>query len=347
MITGVARKTEKQYRALETDSSSSLKDFATDRRKYFKKYLLGEIVEDLDDNQSVKIGNIVDCLKFTPQEWDSKFYMSECQEPPTGLMEEFVKNLVIISKEKSEDGVVTASFEDIMKGAYLRTPFKRDKFETIVTKFVGSDAEKFYREKLRGEGKIIACMQDIDNAQKVIEGLDESPYVGPIINREDGGGIEMFKQLQIEDYELDGLLLKSMLDIVEVDHNEKCVQGYDLKVTYAVEDFYRGYYLKRKAYIQMYVYFKALVTWRDKNFRGYRVGIPQFIVADSINYYAPLIYKLDEQDVINAYEGFEEGGRKYEGVKDVVANLLFAKENDIWNISRINYLNEGIANLRG
>ena len=39
MIQGTA-KTEAQYRAIYLDSSSSLKDFSTDRRKYHKKYIL-------------------------------------------------------------------------------------------------------------------------------------------------------------------------------------------------------------------------------------------------------------------------------------------------------------------
>ncbi len=38
-------KTEAQYRAVVMDSSSSLKEFSTNRRKYYKKYILNEKVE--------------------------------------------------------------------------------------------------------------------------------------------------------------------------------------------------------------------------------------------------------------------------------------------------------------
>lgn len=34
--------TEANYRAKSIDSSSSLKDFSMDRRKYYKKHILGE-----------------------------------------------------------------------------------------------------------------------------------------------------------------------------------------------------------------------------------------------------------------------------------------------------------------
>jgi len=47
MIQGQS-KTEANYRAIQTDSSSSLKEFSIDRKKYHKKYVLGERVEDKD-----------------------------------------------------------------------------------------------------------------------------------------------------------------------------------------------------------------------------------------------------------------------------------------------------------
>jgi len=48
---GGKSKTEAQYRAIEMDSSSSLKEFAQNRRKYYKKYVLGEKVEE-DENKA-------------------------------------------------------------------------------------------------------------------------------------------------------------------------------------------------------------------------------------------------------------------------------------------------------
>jgi len=43
MIQGTV-KTEAQYRAIYLDSSSSLKDFSMDRKKYHKKYILNEVM---------------------------------------------------------------------------------------------------------------------------------------------------------------------------------------------------------------------------------------------------------------------------------------------------------------
>ena len=46
-------KTEAQYRAVVMDSSSSLKEFSMNRRKYHKKYVLNESVEEEDSKACV------------------------------------------------------------------------------------------------------------------------------------------------------------------------------------------------------------------------------------------------------------------------------------------------------
>ena len=60
MIEG-KNKTEAHYRAIELDSSSSLKDFSMDRKKYFKKYILGDSVEE-KENQAANMGKLVETL---------------------------------------------------------------------------------------------------------------------------------------------------------------------------------------------------------------------------------------------------------------------------------------------
>ena len=74
MIKGQA-KTEAVYRAILLDSSSSLKEFSMDRKKYYNKYYLGKNVED-KDSQAAIMGRIVETLLMEPDEFDKRFYMS-------------------------------------------------------------------------------------------------------------------------------------------------------------------------------------------------------------------------------------------------------------------------------
>jgi hypothetical protein len=74
------------------DSSSSLKEFSTNRRKYYKKYILNENVEE-EDNKASVTGRVVETLLLEPEEFDNRFYMSTCASAPTGLMLDFVTAL--------------------------------------------------------------------------------------------------------------------------------------------------------------------------------------------------------------------------------------------------------------
>jgi hypothetical protein len=50
--------------------------------------------------------------------------------------------------------------------------------------------------------------------------------------------------------------------------------------------------------------------------------------------------------MLEAYVGFEHKGRLYPGVKQLIADLQWAIENDVWNISRENYLSNGLVKLK-
>ena len=83
---------EKEYRSIPLDSSSSLKMFNEDRKKYKKRYVdLTPVSEDR--NQSVIVGNLVDCLLLEPEEFENKFHMSTVVKVPEGLMGAFVNSL--------------------------------------------------------------------------------------------------------------------------------------------------------------------------------------------------------------------------------------------------------------
>lgn len=349
MIAGKT-KTEATYRAKQLDSSSSLKDFSMDRKKYYRKYILNEDVED-KDSQAAVIGRIVETLLLEPTEFDNRFYMSACASAPTGLMLAFVEALYKHSMEATdESGKVNRTFEDLAKDAYADSGFKI-KFDAVISKFVGSDAEIYYNEmrKVRAGGLTVVTAEDVNNAESIVQELRINKVTSEVVNLVSSARWEVVNQFQVEHYEISGMQFKSMMDKVIVDHEAKTVQVYDLKCVWAVESFYEEYYLYRRAYIQAYLYWKALdILTHDKNHKwyGYEALCPKFIVCDSSNYYNPLIYQLCGNDLADAYEGFEHKGRIYPGVFTIIQDLKWALENDVWNISKANHESNGIVNIK-
>lgn len=350
MIKG-APKTEAQYRAVRMDSSSSLKEFSQDRKKYYKRYFLGEKVED-KDSAAANMGRIVETLLMEPHLFDEKFYMSSCATTPTGLMLDFVEALYRHTRDATdESGVITRVFTDILQDAYKDSGFKI-KYEAVISKFIGSDAEIYYNEirKVRSKNLTVVNTMEISIAEKIVEQLRINSTTAPIVNLINSSRYEVIDQMQVEGYTIDGHKFKSMLDKVVIDHKEKTIQPYDLKCTWSVENFYEEYYLYRRAYIQAYLYYRAmflLVSDTASPCHGYKVEYLKFIVCDSTNYYQPLIYTLDDDDMNDAYKGFVHKGRTYPGVKDLIAALTWCIQTNTWNISHKNYLSNGIVNIKG
>jgi len=352
MIKGVNKtKEEANYRAIPLDSASSLKDFSMDRRKYYKKHYLREKVEE-KENLATNMGKLVETLLLEQEEFDNRFYMSSCVSAPTGLMLEFVEALYKITDAAIDGfGNIARPMEELVDEAYKASGFKISK-EQVVSKFLGSSAEIYYREirEVRSKNLIVVTSQDVTNAERIVEELQSNEFTKDIINRVSDYRYTVLNQLKIDGYYVDGHKFKSMLDKVIVDHEKKLIHIYDLKCVWSVENFYGDYYLYRRAYIQGYLYWQAVI-WIAVNdekypWKDYVVEIPQFIVCDSINYYSPLIYKMSAVDLAEAYAGFIFNDKIYPGVKTLIKDLAWAQENDIWSISRINYENRGLVNIK-
>lgn len=344
MIKGKS-KTETTYRELNLDSYTSLKDFSFDRKKYYRKYVLNEVVEE-DDSKASLMGKLVETLLMEEEEFDNRFFMSSCAKAPTGLMLEFVEALYRHTKAATdENDNVTKDFSELAELAYKDSGFKI-KLQAVIDKFKDSDNEIYYKEirTVRSKGLSVVTVDDVKNAEKNVEDLRTNPITADIVNLVNSDRYEILNQFQIEDYQVDGLHLKSMLDKVIVDHKTQMIDFYDLKCVWAVENFFEEYYLYRRAYIQARLYMEALKSLTGSQHHPwyrYHVKEPKFIVCDSTGYYSPLIYEVDNQSLSKAYYGFNYRGKEYPGVQKIIKDLQWAVQNDKWNISRQNYIANG------
>jgi len=352
MICGnIKIKTEKEYRNTLLDSSSSLKTFSLDRRKYYKIYIEGEKEKDQDETKASTMGRIVEVLLLEPDTFDDKFFMSACLGAPTGLMGSFIEALYAATADNTlEDGSVTKSFEELSRLAYAQSEFKIT-YEAVIKRFLGSDAEIYYDEirRVRSLGLTVVTAKEVTNAEKIVEDLKTNQFTRDIVNRTDSTRYTILNQCKIENFNVDGHLCKAMIDRVEIDHKNKTIQPDDLKCVWSVENFYSEYYLYRLAFIQAYIYYKAcesLTLHEGEKYYGYQVLPTRFIVCDSIGYYNPLVYTLSIEDIKDAYEGFEYKGRSYTGVKEIIEDLNWAYTNNIWGISRKNCLKNGLLNIK-
>lgn len=333
MITGKKR-SEKEYRRLDILSGSDLKVFATeDRRVFFKKCILKD-KGDEENSRPSKIGALCHCLLLEPSEFDNKFFMSLCNEPPTGNMKKFVDSLYKHTiANTDESGEVQLEFSDLADLAYIDSGYKT-KLETVLGNFKDKEPELYYRE-LRAcgtTGKELICTQDRNIAERVVETIRNHEYTKDIFG-------DSLKETQIDDFQIDGLALKAMIDDIEIVGDTITIT--DLKVTWTNENFYKEYFLKRRSDIQAFVYKKAV----ESKYPGFKINNFRFVVADSTNFNAPLIYEIGDEWEKKTYWGFEEDGRYYTGLKDIIESIKWHNSTGNWGISKKAFDNLGLIKL--
>ena len=346
MVTATARRREAEYRAIPIDSASTIKLFYSDPKAYYQKYVIEEPIEEEITKASL-IGSIVHNILFDYNTFDEKFYTSLCEEKPTEKMLDFVNALykyTILATD--ENGVVTKEFEEIAEEAYKDSGYKQS-ITVVLKNFSNTGAEQYYNELLRSKPKNLTVVSkyDLSIAEEICANLRSDEFVSEIINQETTGDISVYTELQLEgeEYKINGLLVKGMLDKILVYHSIETIRIVDLKVTWEPGNFYEGYYLYRKAYIQAYIYYNLIVIWAKLNgYENYIIEPPYFLVADSANFYKPLIYKLIPQDLVNAAGGFTHRGKKYAGVYEIIDNLKWARDNNEWKILLSDSVSKGI-----
>lgn len=365
MVNTQSQMTEPQYRALDIDSYSSIKVFIEDRKKYYRKFVLKESVRD-SDTQSTIFGSLVDCLIFSPDDFDHRFALS-ITDAPKGQYGKLVDELMSVTERSvNEEGEVTRELEDMLEEAYNNVKydrngtvvdFKRDSFDVVKRKFLGSDLEIYYRQLREAHGKDVVEPLMVENALNVINELRTNSITAEIINMVTGEGITVHNQFPIigslkdclgEGITEDEAKAKCLVDKLIIDHSAKEIHVYDLKTAWDNEGEFLNNYFKYKYYIQAALYFYLVVDWKKSQpeLAEYAVRWPAFIVADSNNYKSPLIYMTDNTNFTQGMRGFVIKGKYYPGVINAVIDMIWHKRTGIWNISRENYRNNGLVKIK-
>lgn len=356
--------TEQEYRALKIDSYSSLKVFIEDRKKYYKKFVLEEPVRD-PDSQSLVFGSLVDCLLFSPDDFDKRFALC-VTDVPKGQYKKLVDELMNVTEQSLGDqGEVTRDLEDMLQDAYRNVKydfagnivdFKRDTFEVVKRKFIGTELELYYKQLRESFGKEVIESTTVDVALSVINELRSNPITEEIVNATSDSDQDVYTQFPLieraivadgKDIIDDEYKLKGLLDKLIVNHKKRQIDIVDLKTAWDNEGEFLNNYFKYKYYIQIAVYFYLVMEWkkRQKGMDDYVVNYPKFVVADSNNYKSPLVYVTNKENFEQGMRGFTIKGKYYPGVMRAVSDLVWHKKSGIWNISKENYKNKGIVQI--
>lgn len=346
----IGQKSVQEYRKLDILSSSDLRTFSIDRRKFYKNVILKEGGEDDEDyNKSLLVGDIVHTLILEKDKFDERYFLSICPEPPTGLMLAFTEALYKYTVLNMDDeGNMTKDFDDIAREAYSESGFKIT-LDAVLRKFADSNAELYYKElrEARTNKKTVVCIEDLTMAEKAADRLRTNQFTCDIFSKVSDDRYLVLDEFKVEDFEIFGLRLKAMIDKTIIDTEDKTIDIYDIKCIWNPPKFYREYYLKRRAFIQAVVYREAIKSVTlPIDLSDYWINYPTFVVADSSNFYDPIKYSLSEEDYKESIFGFEAFGTKYEGTKEIIENVKWCQDTQNWKTSMEIFDNQGFAALK-
>lgn len=354
-----SEKSTVNYRKLDALNQSMIKLFDKDPIKFYDEFKMGKARKQKKTTALI-IGDIADfyLLACKGDELEFQNRLEEkfvLYEGHMGSGQVFTLADYIFEEAEScmnEKGEVTCDFNTMFTTAFIKLQSEgvkyKGKTEDKALEDFYLNGKSYYDKLMENIGKTVVEASLVDKAKGVAERLMTDSFTNHIFKgRED---VEFLTHFAIEWFytlEFDkGFKCKSEIDILIVDHDHKIIQPMDLKTTYDNEAFDYNY-IKNGYYIQNAFYVKAVEEWaKTNNLEDYEVKPMTFIVGDtSSNNRRPLLFTTNNNDLEKGMQGFSLRGVYYKGVEELIRDILWAEEQDIWNCSRDAYGKNGKLEL--
>jgi hypothetical protein len=307
------------------------------------------------------IGNLVDffILECRGDEedfenrFDEQFALLEGSKGSGQVFDLADKLFDITMQSLNEKNEITSSFSTRFDAAFAMMQ-AADKYKGKTVEKGLEDFEKngkeYFEKKLANIGKSIVDESLVQKAKAVANNILHDDFTRDIFEDSGDKGIEKLVKFPIEWVYLcvtgKEIPCKSEVDAIHIDHNNKTIQPIDLKTTYDNESFEYSY-IKNNYYLQAAFYHLAIVYWtEEEGLADYTVLPMKFVVGDtSANNRRPIIYPTTTLDTGYGLNGFSMRGTYYRGIRELIEEISWAEDNNIWNCSKQVFDNQGIIPL--
>lgn len=344
MITGTLKTTAMPYRQKEGLNFSSIKIFEDKGpMMFYKEFIVGD--KKVLDSAAILIGSMVDDIVLTyggsidefHQHFDERYCKMEGTKSSAQAFTladyifDAMMEVELGQKAVDDDGkIFEVCFNEAFAKIQAEGKYKGKTPEQALQDFEKT-ARGYFDNKIANIGKMIVDLNMITTAENVAQQLLTDSFTSSLLKNENN---PLLTKVQI-DFQMDDVKCKAELDAIEIDHRNKTIGAIDLKCTYDNEEFPYAY-VKNRYYLQQAFYTQALLQWRiDNGLHDYDIVPFRFIVADtSANKRRPLIYTLTPDDIFKGLDGFVLRGYQYRGVIEIVRDIRWHMEMDVWNCSK-------------
>lgn len=330
--------TEEEYRELPNSEY-----FSASFLKMFDKEGPESLIKKIDyNNKGTFKGSIIDTLCFDNENFEKIYHVSTSNKEPSETEKVLLNSLHSIIDYKD-----IKSFSYIKVGLNLIKELKLWKNikneEILISKLKNEDFVKSLKDLFKSKNKIVISGSDYMNALEVKKYLIENENTKDYFLNSDIKKKQVLFQIPIL-FSIENDKFKSLLDIIFIDHEDKTIRVVDLKTGFDDNNSFKWTILKYRYDIQIALYTKALETYIiDNGLKDYRVIDPMIIYTQVSKPDRPLIFKFNESLVRYAYIGFKlKSGYLYKGILELVDEINWHKDNNIYNYSKNDYINKQV-----
>ena len=301
--------------------------------KYFKKYKARELDKD---SKSFDLGSAIHCWLFENKEFDNRYVVSH-SNPVGGMMGIFIESYVeaedTIINEHMPKQLKLDGYQTLHELCYDKAGFKTA-LETVLKKFNSDENQSYYKFLKENLGKTVLSQDDMTTIMTCYDSVMGHEMAKSLILPSNG---EQKPEFEISWIYKD-LTIKSIIDNLILDVENKTVDIVDLKTTSkSVYSFQRAY-MSYGYYRQMAIYKLAVNSYLKKlgiDIQDYDIN-SYIVVVQTTGLHECVVYKPTLPDLSIGMDEFNE----------LIERYKWHVRNDQWDFPLEYYKNNGIINLK-
>lgn len=265
------------------------------------------------DTNFFTLGSLVDTLAFFGEAGTKELYAVTTIKKPEGLIWDY-HNLLLDAL------ALDIPLEEARNIAFFQSGFKIK--QATVEERYKKEVVPYLKEELSNANKITVQEKDFNHARVLVKALREDKYTAPYFKP-----TNMF-QTSIQE-ELFNLPCKGLLDIIDIDEENKTMRVVDLKTTSKPIYNFQKSILDYRYDIQLAFYTDLLK--KSSISKGYGVLNPRFVVINTDNIEPPIVFELSDRDLQVARNGGKSyNGRNIKGYKELIKQYINSSKSSVY-----------------
>lgn len=289
-------------------------------------------------NEGIKHGSLVDDLLYDKltnnKTFDEKYFIFQGNKPTASLGE--LCDIILENYDKLPN---KNTILKIVKNNAFWSRTKED--EKLISYFDKSEFWDYLNIMFEVNDRKVITYNEFLLAKESVITLLEHSHSKELFNN----NYENHYQLPFE-IKYKGFKIKGILDQLSIDHNNKIVYMTDLKTGQSKAENFMKSFIDYRYYFQGCIYLKSFNYFKEQfNLEGYELAPFKFLYIGK-NEKIPHIFTFTEKWNNAALKGFTtKSGYKYVGLDENLDKIYFHWKNNIFNISKELYEQNGSLTL--